>query len=319
MARIPRAYTYVRVNHSKLSEVKALYDYSYGVSPSIDGLIAKYDTTVLGLDFIGCIAYSEQYEPAAYYGVFPLRFSIRGVETLAAQSGDTMTSPTHRMKGLFVESALRAYALAARSGVKFVFGFPNENSFPGFKSKLSWQFHGTMFNAVLNCRAIPLAAFAKRFGKWINRSCSQFLRSRIQKYSVLVKQFDPRQIQGASDFSVLRDEAFLGYKKSNGAVLVDVDGFQMMVRIDGALLVGEVVQFPPEQYESFIKAVTKLARIAFCHKVIFSFSGHHWLNSLFFDHGHRIQSSLPIGFLPLGEFQADWADCSFTRLDYDTF
>ncbi|MFN8396095.1 MAG: GNAT family N-acetyltransferase [Bacteroidia bacterium] len=319
MARIPKKYTFVQVNHAKLSDVEELYRLSYGVSPSLESLDNKYNTNALGLDFVGIVAYSEQYEPAAYYGVFPMQFLLGEKPVLAAQSGDTMTSPFHRMKGLFVESAHRTYAIAARSGIHFVFGFPNENSYPGFKSKLNWEFTGNMQNFKLKLRVLPLAAVSKRFGKWVNRICFPLLLRRLRKYSLSIDDLDPKAIQTNRNSAVFRDKHFLEYKKKNGAEFVKVDDFEMFVKIDGALLIGDVIPFTAERFGQFLKAVATVARQAFCHRVIFSLSQQHWLYSYFVENGHCPLESLPIGFVPFLGFKADWSEITFGRLDYDTF
>ena len=68
----------------------------------------------------------------------PVMFRINGVQVPALQSIDTLTDIDHRGKGLFIKLALRLYKEAAASGFALIYGFPNENSAPGFFKKLNW-------------------------------------------------------------------------------------------------------------------------------------------------------------------------------------
>lgn len=56
-----------------------------------------------------------------------------------AQSLDTMVHPDYRGQGMFVKLAEACYALAAERGIEMLYGFPNENSYPGFMSRLGWS------------------------------------------------------------------------------------------------------------------------------------------------------------------------------------
>src|SRR4030095_10457568 len=136
---MPEEYTFERISASRLYDIKLLYLDSFGEDVSMDFVEKKYDTSAFGVRDIGYIAYDNVGIPAAYYGVFPCRALVRGNVYLTAQSGDTMTHPNHRGKGLFVKLAKMTYELAKENGIKFVFGFPNDNSLPGFVKKLGWK------------------------------------------------------------------------------------------------------------------------------------------------------------------------------------
>jgi hypothetical protein len=73
------------------------------------------------------------------YAVIPTDLIIGGTRVPAAQSVDTMTHPNYARQGMFTELARRTYATCAERGVQVVFGFPNDNSYPGFVKSLSFR------------------------------------------------------------------------------------------------------------------------------------------------------------------------------------
>jgi GNAT superfamily N-acetyltransferase len=75
---------------------------------------------------------------AAIYTAMPVVFLINGTRQKALQSIDTITDVDHRGKGLFPKLAARLYKDAEAAGFELVYGFPNENSAPGFFKKLQW-------------------------------------------------------------------------------------------------------------------------------------------------------------------------------------
>ena len=100
---------------------------------------------------IGYIAFTNSGDPAAYYGVF--RWDLYGDR--AAQSGATMTRVKYRGRGLFTTLANRCYEACKEEGIEYVFGFPNENSYPGFV-KLRWKWHGNMWKFTIKNKVFPL-------------------------------------------------------------------------------------------------------------------------------------------------------------------
>ena len=78
----------------------------------------------------------------AFYTVMPVRLRLGGEAVLAAQSMDTMTHPDYRGRGLFLKLAKACYDLAASIGVEVLYGFPNDNSYPGFIRRLNWDHTG---------------------------------------------------------------------------------------------------------------------------------------------------------------------------------
>lgn len=72
------------------------------------------------------------------YAVVPIRMKMGSSRTTVALSLDTMTHPDYRRQGMFEALAKAVYAEAQARGIQMVYGFPNDQSYPGFMKKLQW-------------------------------------------------------------------------------------------------------------------------------------------------------------------------------------
>jgi len=76
------------------------------------------------------------------YALWPMALRLGQQVTPCAQSLDTMTHPDYRGQGMFTVLAEECMRYAAKRGIEALFGFPNENSFPGFVRRLDWDHTG---------------------------------------------------------------------------------------------------------------------------------------------------------------------------------
>ncbi len=103
-------------------------------------------------------------EVAAIYTAMPVLFNINGEKKIALQSIDTLTDLEHRGKGLFPILAAKLYDDAVENSFELVYGFPNENSAPGFFKKLKWASFG---EAPFLLKPIKISYFINKFLKKI--------------------------------------------------------------------------------------------------------------------------------------------------------
>jgi len=94
--------------------------------------------------------------PVAYYGVMPCFIQYKGEIILSAQSGDTMTHPQYRHKGLFVELSKITFQLCRAAGVKTHFGFPPE-FLSAMVNILGWKMTENMERFIIPVMRLPLA------------------------------------------------------------------------------------------------------------------------------------------------------------------
>jgi GNAT superfamily N-acetyltransferase len=78
------------------------------------------------------------------YALWPTKLRLGSVVVMGAQSLDTMTHPDYRGQGMFPQLAEACMQYAAGRGIQVLYGFPNENSFPGFVRKLDWDCTGNI-------------------------------------------------------------------------------------------------------------------------------------------------------------------------------
>src|SRR5580704_10949455 len=113
-------YTFKRVDESLYPDLEKLHVATFKENPIKNYYKNKMDTSYLGVKHFGFLAYTEQSEPAAFYGVYPYMMEYQGKLYLAAESGDTMTHPDHGGKGLFTLLAKMTYEQAKSEGIQFI-------------------------------------------------------------------------------------------------------------------------------------------------------------------------------------------------------
>jgi GNAT superfamily N-acetyltransferase len=73
------------------------------------------------------------------YAVVPVSVQVADSPVKAVFSMTTMTHPDYSGRGIFTFLAEKVYRSCAQHGFSFVYGFPNDNSYPGFTLKLDWE------------------------------------------------------------------------------------------------------------------------------------------------------------------------------------
>lgn len=309
-------YSIQRFTPSHYEDLRSLYKEVYGHPPSFLELNNVFDTNDFGLFTIGFLAiHNETGGVAAYYGVFPVIGFVNGKEALIAQSGATMTSPTHQKKGLFTLLATHTYEAAREEGVVMIFGFPNQNSLPGFQKKLNWKFTGSMRMLKLNASYLPLAELASK-SSFTSKIFLWWAKNRMKNYALSKTS---KFINESSPGNVKRNDIYLNYKLRNrGVHFIEVEKFKLIISVSTHLYLGEVERFKAADLTGFITVLQRIARRLLCGKIVFVLSENHWLYELLSERYHFVES-LPIGCLPLTNSELDSSKFSFTVLDYDTF
>lgn len=308
-------YIYKHIDKFSLKDIANLYKTCFGVSVTADELERKYDTKRFGEEYVGFVAVDENQQVGGYYGVFPCRINYEGQELTVGQSGDTMTAPNHRKKGLFTNLANETYALCERIDLAFVFGFPNENSLPGFERKLNWKFYGNMnMFTIANNVSLPLCEIASKYSLFKN-VYQKIILTRVKKHLVHLNSFNFK----TEPNGVLKNQDFFDYKlsKSKDTYLLNYEGFKLIIKTDPHLMIGDVERFDKSRSDDFLLMLKKLSRLTFAKKTQLALSENHWLFPLL---ANQISStlSLPIGFYEINN-DIDYSMFSFSLADYDTF
>jgi 3-hydroxybutyryl-CoA dehydratase len=100
-----------------------LWEWAYKDNPNGDPIVSLYFD---GDQLIG------------HYAVIPMMFELGDGNINGLLSMTTMVQKAYRKYGVFVDQASDVYEEGRRLVYKFVCGFPNKNSAPGFKRRLGW-------------------------------------------------------------------------------------------------------------------------------------------------------------------------------------
>jgi GNAT superfamily N-acetyltransferase len=308
-----------KLNPVNYKFIQQLLNRTSGLNQDIKNIEKRYNTAFTGLKDLGFFAVTESDYPAAYYGAFPTRFIFNDKIIVGAQSGDTMTDPDHQKKGLFTKLATKTYEYCKEINVPFVFGFPNENSLPGFKNKLGWQFYGNMFEFSFQGSKIPLCelAFKYPFLKPLHRNLVRYRLSKFKQNQIqeVVKVFN----MGTSvHMKIVRDESFFRYKENEDNYLIKINDFFILLKANTHLFIGDVAPFDETRTDDFLLVLKKLSKMVYSRKVVLFLNENHWLYS-FMKNKIEPKVSLPIGFLNLSDVNFPFENIPFSMADYDTF
>ena len=243
-ANASEEYIYCRVGPEHYPALVSLYAVSYGSRLTTDSLRKRYDTRALGAAHIGYIAlHRETGTAAAYYGVFPHKIIRESEILLVAQSGDTMTHPAHRKKGLFIRLAKMTYAACEEAGIRYVYGFPNENSLPGFLKHLDWQKTDEVirYDLKLRFKAFPLSRLASRFP--FCRKLQLWMVRLVLRPHIVNRPESFTHTPASGYFSVYRDTHYLEYKSSPDTFFIRTGSAILWIRLTDVIWVGEVSDY----------------------------------------------------------------------------
>ncbi len=310
-------YRFDRLSKNNLPLLVKLYKDCFHLKVNNSYLDKKYNTQAFGASFIGFLAIDKKtQETAGYYGVFPILCRKEGKNMLAAQSGDTMTHPKHQAKGLFTKLAILTYELAKSEGVRFVFGFPNKNSYPGFIKKLNWVHYGDINNYNLKTGSLPFDKLAKKISLFGNLY-KKFIDMKLNKF--LTEELIPNSIefQNRNFGFVVHDHKFYDYKTYFKIYRVKIIGINCVLKIDGRLWLGDMEYCNREKYFEVIGALQLLAKSLGCSSIHISV-----YNGLYFDallkEKYKMETSNPVGALNLFS-DVDSNKFAYQAIDFDTY
>lgn len=201
-----KSYRIEPLRAANLRAVTHLYNLIHPEDKDMQRLSRKFDTSVFGSLPIGFLAYSHDETLAAYYGIFPITLQHKGEALKGAQSGETMTHPDHRNRGLFAHLAQLTMQAAKEAGIKFIYGIPNNNSKRGLE-KAGWSQQGSMIEYRMSCSpSLKARAIRKLSLAYFNSYLDGIITSR--KMDRMPEKF----LHERADFSVMHSNDFFSYK-----------------------------------------------------------------------------------------------------------
>lgn len=305
-------YKFVSLNEGNCHHLISLYKNIFNVTYSLDQVRSKYLSDYTGIHAQGHFAFYEG-DPVAFHGAIPVLMEHKGQIELAAQYGDAMTLKEHAGKGLFTKLGVLTDKLLQSLDVKFVWGFPNQNSEYGYVNKLGWQGTERMKCFILPVKTLPsemilrrLKLFAKRSQKRINK-----------KISPLVIAKKDGVCSSNSLGGVNRSKEYYEYKSFTPNFFVQLKSAKVWVKPLGGLLVGDMEVTDAIQVESTLIELQELAQKLGLNKVVFQISPDTLLYQILISKYSPVESWL-IGYKSFNsQFPLD--KLKFTYGDLDTF
>jgi len=308
-------YTFKRLTKDLIIDLHWLFKASSKKLISYQVFKKKYNTDFAGLSYIGYLAYDRSNKPAAFYGVLPSRALIGDSKILIAQSADTLTHPSHRRKGLFTKLALMTYALAKEEGIHFLFGIPNENSYPGFVKNLHWIHAGNLQKFEFKTVMLP---FSQIFRK--NRILNFLYHLWVSFILLLLPKGDINLLKpnvSTPYFGIDRSSSFFLYKNYYKKHLIKILGKSIWLKFEGTLKIGEIEKLSNEELDRIIGRLKVIAFFTGIHKIQYQCSKNSDHFPVF-SSIKKAEQALPIIFLNLsGKFIAK--NFILSLADFDTF
>lgn len=303
----------LRLGKHNLSDLGRLHEKVYGKKSPVGFFTQKYDTSYTGVEYVGYLAYDHDMAPIAFYGVIPCFMSINGQKVLTAQSADTMTHPQYRGLGLFRQLAGKTYELCEKLNISFVFGFPNQNSLPGFINKLGWQVQDRMARFTIPVNTLPLEKLAFRL---------LVLRPVYNAYKkkMLIRSLSPSTDDGMLKDDIdgmLRDSDYIRYKQYSGAYFININNVRVWLKACGSLSIGDIINADEDNFKPTIDKLLRLAAKLGLNKICFHCSTGMPIYSLFAAY-YKPEESFPVIFKSLGK-DYSFESIKFTFADIDIF
>jgi hypothetical protein len=303
-----------KLTAANLGDVTKLHMAVYGKTPESGFFERKYNTAYTSVEYIGFIAYNHQIKPIAFYGVIPCFMLIDGKEVLCAQSADTMTHTDYRNKGLFVQLANRTFELCTQVGIKFLFGFPNQNSLPGFVNKLGWQMTAQMDCFVIPVKAIPLAKFVAKL-LVLKRLYADYTTMILRKYQSPKPGITSTVLNEGFD-GLSRNDGYLQNKTYSRTKVISINNAPLWIKINNGLLIGDL-SVTPANFNGTINSLIRLAQKLGLQQIQHHTSRGTQVHELFAKH-YKAINSFPVIFKDLGSgISTD--GIRFTFADIDIF
>jgi GNAT superfamily N-acetyltransferase len=279
-------YRIERLTEERLADMTSLHKTVYGKALSPDFFPRKYNTAFTGVMYTGYLAYAGDV-PAAFYGVIPCFIECDGKPVLAAQSADTMTHPDHRGKGLFIKLAELTYELCYKEKILILFGFPNQNSLPGFVNKLNWQVSAQMECFIIPVDALPLERLANKlpFLKGLYRL---YVKNVVRKHTSPQKGITTSLISEGF-YGLHRDSHYLGYKTYTESFTLKTGDASVWFKIADGMVIGDI-DLATNDLSEIIPRLKKIARRLGLQKLQFQADKRSALNTFLKLHAAPIPS-----------------------------
>ncbi|MEO1436498.1 MAG: GNAT family N-acetyltransferase, partial [Bacteroidota bacterium] len=204
-------------------------------------------------------------QPVAYHGSIICYGQDQHHRELGIQTCDFMTHKDHRGQGLFTKLALQNYEANREMGVRFAWGFPNQNSEHPMLKKLDYLPTKRMNGYSIPVKGLPVEAISRKIG-W-----QKSAQKRIAKIlgPLITKELVANSASDDQHGGILRDAAFYASRDYTPNYRIRIDDSLFWVKTEGGFLVGDLTVQSERQVLKAIENLKQLARKLGLNKSIF--------------------------------------------------
>lgn len=307
-------FTYKRLTDALLPDLQLVFKNVFKKHLSLEYLKLKYDNSLHGGKYMAYLAYTENGEPIGFHGGTFYQMEYQGNVKTIIQGGDSMTDERFQGKGLFTKLGKIMQAKAEEEHVEFIYGFPNQNSYPGYIKKLDWKFTENMQCFSIPVRAIPFESFYRKLG--LNELYQQLAVGVFKKHLVESRDFASTVITREYG-GIRRDDRFYDYKRYSRNYILSIEDCKVWIKINGAIHVGDIENKSDDIKNKVIAKLKKIARRLGVSKIIFQASPNTHI-STHLSKLYPYQETFPIGFYNINS-DIPLEKLKFTYGDLDTF
>ena len=198
-------------------------------------------------------------------------------------------------------------------GIKFLFAFPNQNSFPGFVRNLDYTHLGNMVEYRLPIRAFWLERIALRFGV-LHRLYERHVQRTLSPYYP-VNPCPENSLISEGHAGTHRDHSFYDYKSFAGNRVIEVEGNRVWLKILRWIMIGDLEATRESEMEKTLETIERLAVRLGIHQVLFQSSEDTRLSRFFAQRFHDLPPSAIVYKNLRSEIPAEKLRFTFGDLD----
>jgi len=307
------AYKLVALDDGNIHLLRGLYQKVFGKNYNLEQIRAKYKPEYTDIVAQGHFAFYKG-EAIAFHGAIPMYMTQGGNRELCAQYGDAMTLKSHTGNGLFTKLGELTDELLIQKGVKFVWGFPNQNSEYGYVNKLHWSGEERMQCFKIKLRSISKEQIFRRHQK-LQKNYQIQLYKRLSPYRV--KKSNLNSIDLLQYGGIERSDDFYKYKSFTPNYFLSIKGNKVWIKPKGGLLIGDMEIKSEQSVLQCIQELISLGKSIGLHQLVIQASPKSQICQILKKHHTPIDTWL-IGYKNF-DSNLDLERLQFTYGDLDTF
>lgn len=312
-------YIFEKLDEARLIDLKYLFKKTFLVEYSIEEIKQKHFLCSGDIKYIGFLAYKKSSnEPAAFHGVFPTEMNFQGKKILTAQVGDIMTHPNHQKKGLFVQLALLTYQLCKELKISFLFGFPNQISYPGFIKYLNFTEKERLLNFTLFENKLEYNRFTRK-NKLLSSVQFKLVKLVFQRLYREGNSFENSNHLDSQLGFICHNENYYQQKESTTKFLVQIKGVNVWLSISqNHLAIGDIDTLDQKKISSILRQLKQMLVLMGLRFLTFGGSKNALLVKLILKLGYTQRESYRPIFLDF-DGKVNFDQVSFLNSDVDVF